>query len=452
MKIIVAGCGKIGIKILKSLVNEGHDVVAVDTDSEVIENISNVYDVMCVCGNAADTEVLDEAGAKTAELFISVSGSDELNMLSCFVAKKMGTKNTIARIRKPEYNDDSLVFMRTHLDLQMAVNPERLTARELYNILKIPSAVQIEYFSRRGVEMIELRLKENSSLDGVMLSELKSKYNYRILVCVVRRGEKIFIPDGKFALKSGDRIAITASHSEIQKLLKALGMLQKQSKSVMIMGGSNTSFYLAKMLLASGVAVKIIEKDLNRCSELSFLLPKATIINGDGGRQELLLEEGLLDVDAFVALTGMDEENVLVSIYAASNNVPKVISKVNSEEITAMAEKLGLDTIVSPKRITSDVLVRYARALENSMGSNVETLYSIMDGKAEALEFCVRSESKLINIPLKNLNTKDNVLIAAIIRNGKTIIPNGDDVILEKDRVIVISEKQRLNDLYDIIK
>lgn len=452
MNIIIGGCGKIGKTILESLVNEGHNVVAIDTDPAVIEEISNIYDVMCVCGNCADTEALDEAGVDDAELFVAVSGSDELNMLSCFVAKKMGAKNTIARIRNPEYNDKSLGFMRQHLDIQMAINPEMLTARELFNILKLPSAVKIEYFSRRGIEMIELRLKEDSPLDGVKLMDLKKKYDVRLLICVVRRGDKVYIPDGSFELKSGDKIGITAVHSEIQKLMKSLGLLRKQSKNVMILGGSTISFYLAKMLIASGASVKIIESRADRCAELSDLLPKATIIQGDGAQQELLLEEGIRTVDAFVSLTGMDEENILISIYAAANDVPKVISKVNRHELAVMAENLGLDTIVSPKSITSDILVRYARALENSMGSNVETLYSIMDGRAEALEFNVHPESRLINIPIKMLNIKNNILLAGIIRGGKTIIPDGDDIILPNDKVIVIAGEHRLNDLYDIIR
>ncbi|MBR5498069.1 MAG: Trk system potassium transporter TrkA, partial [Clostridia bacterium] len=357
-----------------------------------------------------------------------------------------------ARIRKPEYNDDSLTFLRQHLALQVAINPEMLTARELYNILKLPSAVKIDYFSRRGIELIEIKLKEESQLDGMKLIELRKKYGVRLLVCVVRRGENVYIPDGNFELKSGDRIGITGSHSEIQKFLKSLGLLQKQAKSVIILGGSKTAFYLAKMLISSGVTVKIIEKNPDRCEELCDLLPKATIIQGDGAQQELLLEEGIRSVDAFVALTGMDEENILISIYAAANDVPKVVSKVNRRELANMAENLGLDTIVSPKLITSDILVRYARALENSMGSNVETLYSIMDGRAEALEFKIHPDSNIIGIPLKMLNIKDNIIIAGIIRGGKVIVPGGDDEIMENDKVIVIAADQRLNDIYDIIR
>lgn len=452
MNIIVAGCGKIGKTILNSLMSEGHDVVALDSDPMVIEEITNIYDVMAICGNCADCGTLEEAGVAHAELFVAVSGSDELNMLSCFIAKKMGAEHTIARIRNPEYNERSIGFLRQQLDLSMSLNPELLAAGELFNILKLPSAVKIESFSRRNVEMIEMRLKEGSPLDGVMLSDLQAKYKAKVLICVVQRGETVYIPDGRFVLHSGDKIGLTAAPTEIQKLLKGLGVLQKQSKFVMILGGSRTAYYLAKMLISAGASVKIIESNPERCRELCEKLPKAMIIQGDGAQQELLLEEGLRRLDAFVALTGMDEENILISIFAAANSVPKVISKVNRSELGLMAERLGLDCIVSPKNITSDILVRYARALENSKGSNVETLYKLMDGRVEALEFNVHPESELTDTPLKDLHFKKNILIAGIIRGRKTIIPGGDDVILPGDRVIVIATDQRLHDLSDILK
>lgn len=452
MKIIVAGCGKIGRTIIGSLVAEGHDVIAIDSDNAIINDLLNIYDIMTICGNCADYDVLEEVSVKSAELFVAVTGSDELNMLSCFIAKKMGASHTIARIRNPEYNDKSIGFLRQQLDLSMSVNPELLAAIELFNILKLPSAVKIENFSRRNIEMIELRIKEGSGLDGVKLSELHLKYKSKVLICVVQRGEQVYIPDGNFVLQKGDKIGITAAPSEIQKLLKALGVLQKQSKFVMILGGSKTAYYLSKMLISSGASVKIIESRLERCNELGEKLPKATVIHGDGAQQELLLEEGLRSIDAFVALTGMDEENILISIFAAANSVPKVISKVNRNELGLMAERLGLDCIVSPKDIISDILVRYARALENSMGSNVETLYKLMDGKAEALEFKVNPHAKVTDIPLKDLKFKPDIIIGGIIRGRKTIIPGGDDVILSGDRVIVIARDQRLQDLSDIIR
>lgn len=452
MNIIVVGCGKVGTTIISNLVDEGHNVIAIDNNGSVIEEITNIYDAMGICGNGADCETLVEANIEKTELFISVTGSDELNMLSCFIAKRMGAKNTIARIRNPEYNDKSLGFMRQQLDLSVSVNPELLAAREIYNILKLPSAVNIEKFSGRNFEMVELILKPDSSLNGVILADIKKKYNANFLICAVRRGNEIYIPDGEFELKSGDRIALTAAPNEITKLLKMLGILQKQSKNVMILGASTTAYYLAKMLLASGTSVTIIDKDRNRCEEITNDLPNAVVICGDGTKQDLLAEEGINSVDAFVALTGMDEENILVSFFASAQNVPKVIAKANNNELASMAEKLGLDCLISPHKTVANILVRYARALKNSIGSNVETLYKIMDGKAEVLEFKVQPEFKHIEIPLKDMHLKQNILIAGIVRGRKTIIPSGDDIILPGDSIIVLATGRIINDLSDIIQ
>ena len=452
MKIIISGCGKIGSTLISSLVSEDHDIVAIDSSPAVIAELTNIYDVMGICGNGVDSDILEEAGIADADLFVSVAGSDELNMLSCFLARKMGAKHTVARIRTPEYNDKSLGIMKQHLQLSLTINPERLAAQELFNILKFPTAVKIESFSRRYLEIIELRLKDNSLLDGVKLSDMRSKFNAKVLVCCIQRGDKVFIPNGNFVLKSGDRVGITATHNELQKLFKTLGQMQKQAKDVMLLGGGRISYYLAEMLTNIGTSVKIIERDEKTSEMLSELLPKATIIHGDGAQQELLLEEGLLTTNAFVSLTGMDEENILVSIFAESQNVPKVIAKVNRDELVSMAEKLGVDSIVSPKKIVSDLIISYARALKNSMGSNVETLYKIMDDKAEALEFNVSDDSKAIGIPLKELKLKKNILVGGIIRDRKTIIPGGDDYISCGDKVVVIAADHRLQDLDDILE
>lgn len=451
MKIVVAGCGKIGQTVIGSLVAEGHDLVAIDSDNGILNELTNIYDIMVICGNCADSDVLEECSVKDAELFVALTGSDELNMLSCFIAKRMGASNTIARIRNPEYNDDSLVFLRKELDLSMSINPDRLTAAELFNILKLPSAVKTEHFSRRNFELIEIIIKSGSELDGVKLSDLKGRFGSKVLICAVERGDEVYIPDGSFVLQAGDKIGVSADHSDISKLLKSLSIHKKQSKNVMILGGSKSAFYLAKMLINSGASVKIIEQNEERCNELCEELPHAMIIHGDGAQQELLLEEGLRSMDAFVSLTGMDEQNILISIYAAANNVPTVISKVNRGELATMGARLGLDCIVSPKNVTADIFVRYARALENSMGSNVETLYKIMDGKAEALEFRVQPDSGITGIQLKDLTIKKNILIAGIIRGKKIIIPGGDDMILGDDKVIVVSRDHKLNDIEDIL-
>ncbi len=449
MKITVVGCGKIGCTVINALLTEGHEIVAIDNDPDVISDITNIYDVMTVCGSGTDSDVLLEAG--NADLLIAVTGSDEFNMLTCFIAKRLGIRHTIARIRKPEYNDKSLSFLKKELGLSMAINPERLVSREMFNILKLPSAIKVEEFSRGNFEMVELILKENSPLDGVSLIDLKKKHPDNFLVCAVQRGDKLYIPDGNFVLKSGDKIGITSSSVEIQRLLRKLGILQKQARDVMILGATRTSYYLSKLLLAAGNSVKIIDTDRERCKEFSDSLPGAVIINGDPARQELLLEEGIGNVDAVVALTGMDEENILLSYFAAMQNVPKVIAKVNRNEFLPTAERLGIDSVASQIRTVGDVTVRYARALENSMGSKVETLYKLMNGNAEALEFAVNGESKIIKIPFKELPTKSNILIAGIIRGRKTIIPSGDDMIMPGDRVVVISGGGRLNDLSDIV-
>lgn len=452
MKILVVGCGKIGTTIIDSLSAEGHDVTAIDRIPSVLEEITNIYDVMGVCGNGADHDVLKEAGVENADLFVAVTDSDDNNMLSCFLARRLGARHTIARIRNPEYNDQSLGFLKKNLGLSMAINPEQMAAQELHDLLKFPSAVKVETFSQRNFEMIEFKLRENSALDGLRLSEMRTQYKGKFLVCGVERGTEVYIPDGSFVLKSGDKIILTATPSELQKLLRELGVLQKKARRVMILGGSRTAFYLARLLETAGNSVTLIEKDAALAQELSAQLTKTVVIRGDGSQQELLLEEDISAQDALVALTGMDEENILMSIFAASQNVPKVIAKINRDELAQLAESLGLESIVSPRKIVSDVLVRYARALQNSMGSSMETLYQLMDGKAEALEFLVRDEPGVVGIPLKDLNIKPNTLIGGIVRDRKTLIPTGNDMILSGDRVVVLAANQRLHDLSDILK
>lgn len=451
MKIIVVGCGKIGSTIIASLTAEGHDVTAVDNNPEVIKKINNVYDVMGVCGNGADCDILEEAGVKNCELLVATSGSDELNMLSCFIAKRMGAKKTAARIRNPEYNDKSLGFMRQQLDLSLAINPEKQAANEIFNILRLPAAAKVETFSR-AFEMVELKVKEDSPLCENSLMDIRKKYKHNFLVCAVGRGQDVIIPDGNFVIKSGDRLGITATSSEISKLLKATGLAKKQARDVIIVGASKTAYYLSKMLLSVGISVTIIEKDKNRCKKICALLPDATVINGDGAQKELLLESGLNTCDAFISLTGMDEENILISYFASTKNVPSVVTKVNREEFLQTANKIGLDCVISPRSVISDVMVRYARALHNSMDSNVETLYKLMDGKIEALEFLVQNDFSEIGKPLKDIKLKSNIIVTGIIRGRKVIIPTGDDQILAKDRVVVIAAGRRINNISEIVK
>ena len=452
MKIVINGCGKIGKTILASLVAEGHDVVAIDNNRSVISNITDIYDVIGVCGNGADNDVLSQAEINNAELFVSVTGSDELNMLSCFMAKRMGAKHTIARIRNPEYNDDGLSFMRKQLDISLIINPELMAAHELYNILKLPSAAKVERFSARNFEMIELKLKADSVFDGVRLIDLRSKFKSEFLVCAVQRGEDAYIPDGNFVLKSGDKIAVTAKPAQIIKLLKEMGIQQNPAKKIMILGAGRTAYYLAKRLSQINNSVTVIEKEKSICEEFCEALPNVLVVNGDGSDREILNEEGIHNMDAFVSLTGMDEQNILISSYAASEDVPKVIAKINREELVPLAENLGLDTFVSPKKLISDVLVKYARALENSQDNSMETLYKVMDDKVEVLEFLVKENRDFTGVTFKELKLKPNILIAGIIRDKKTIIPSGEDMMLQGDKVIVLAANQRINDLSDIVR
>lgn len=452
MRIVIVGCGKIGQSILKSLVHENHEIVAVDIDPDVISNITGSYDVMGVCAAGTHWKTLSDAMVQNAELFIATTGSDELNMLSCFLAKRMGAKHTVARIRGQEYSNENLGFIKRQLELSMVINPERLTAQAIFNILKFPSAVKSETFARRRFEMAELSVKPASQLDGVSLSDLRSRYSATFLVCAVLRGGTAHIPGGSFVLRAGDKLGFLAAPEDMQKLLRGMGILQKSAKHVILLGGGRIAQYLAEELVHSENSVKIIEKDEERCTELCGALPgSAVVLCGDGADHGLLAEEGLDRADAFVALTGMDEENLLVSYYALGLKVPKVIAKISQDSYSDIGGQLGIDCVVSPKQIIADILVQYARALQNSLGSKVEALYSLMNGRVEALEFDVAEDFASAGVEVKDLRLKPNILLAGIIRGEKTIIPSGSDVILPHDRVVVIAAGQRLCDLSDVI-
>ncbi len=452
MKIIISGCGKIGRTIIKSLLLEGHDVTVIDNDPKVIADITNIYDVIGVCGNGADADILLEADVQNAELMVSVTSSDELNMLSCFLAKKLGAKYTVARIRNPEYNDNNLSFVREQMDISLTINPELFAALNLYNLLKLPSAAKIETFGGRKFEIVEIKLKPDSLLDGLKIADLRNKFKAKFLISAVLRDEEAYIPDGNFILKSGDKICISANTIEIVRLMREMGIQQNPAKKIMILGGGRLAFYLAKILSEGNNSVTVIEKNPSVCEAFCEALPKITVVNADGTDQEVLLEEGILSIDAFVSLTGLDEQNILMSAYALSKSVPKVITKINRTELMPLAENWGLDTVVSPKMTVSDIIVRYARALENSQGSSVETLYKLMDDKVEVLEFIVKDDFSGIEIPFKDLSLKNNTLVAGIMRNRKTIIPAGDDMLLPNDRVIIIAANQHINKLSDILR
>ncbi len=453
MKIIIVGGGKVGRTILESLLREKHEIVIIDKEPSVVSQVTDVYDVMGVCANGTDYEKLIEAGADKADLFIAVTGSDELNMLSCFAAKKIGARHTVARIRNSEYNTSSWDFMKGQLEISLAINPEKLAAEAVYNILKLPSATKVETFATGSSEMIEIIVKKGSLLDGVSLMELRKKSSEKFLVCVLQRGEDVFIPNGNFVVKEGDKIGVMAANNDAHKILRIFGLSQKEARNIMIIGAGKVSLYLTEMLLKGHNNVKIIEKDAEKCEEVCDKLPsKVTVVSGDGMSREILLEEGIENVDALLACTNRDEENILISFYALSKKVSKVIAKVNRDELSLISENLGLETTFSPRNVVADTLVRYARAISNSTGSKVETLYSLFGGNAEALEFVVTSDFKYTDVPLKRLQTKDNVLIAGITRKGQAMIPGGDDSIQCGDNVIVIAKGERLCNLSDIVK
>ncbi len=453
MRIIIAGCGKVGKAIIDSMTDDRHDITAIDTDPEVIEQVSNTYDVMAVCGSATSREMLLSARVNKADLFIAVTQSDEVNMLACFLARRMGAKHTVARIREADYNEDGLNFIVKELDLSMVLNPERTAAETLFDWLKLPSAVRADNFAGKKLQLLEFIVRKGSTLCNVSIMDLRKKCPVEFVVCAVQRGDELYIPTGTFVLNEGDRVAVMTKRAETHKFLKVIGAVQKQGRDVIILGGSTTAYYLAKLLVANGFYVKIIERDSDRCAELAEKLPSgATLIHGDGMNHDLLMEEGVDSASAFVALTGTDEENILIGFYASSREVPKVIAKVNQSALADLAEKLGLDSTLSPRKLVADVLTRYARALNNTPGSKVETMYSLMDERAEALEFHVLADCKLIGKALKDIRLKPNYIIAGVIRGKETIIPSGDDVILQDDSVIVVATDAKLYDLNDVLR
>ncbi|MDD6308741.1 MAG: Trk system potassium transporter TrkA [Clostridia bacterium] len=449
MKIVIIGDGKIGNTISCLLLKEGHDIVVVDKNLNTLETTQGLQDIMCVEGNGALYDVQMEAGVDTADLLIACTASDEMNMLACLLAKKIGAKATIARVRDPQYYQQ-LRYIKEDLGLGMAMNPEYATAQEIARVLTFPAATRIDLFAKGRIELVEFKLAENSVLDGLSLAEVYRRYKIRVLVCAVQRDKKVYIPDGSFVLRNGDKIHISASHKDIAEFFKTIHGLRDKVRSVIIVGGGRIAYYLAVRLIKQNTNVKIIDNDYARCVELSERLPKATVIYGDGTDQSLLLEEGLLNVDGFAALTGIDEENIIMSIYAKNNNVSKVIPKVNRSSYMEMIEQLGLECMVSPKIVAANNVVSYVRAMQNSMGSNVETLYRLVDGQVEAMEFLVREDAPYLGIPLCKLSIRKGILIAGIVRNRQQIVPDGETVIEKGDSVILATTNLRLRDLGEI--
>lgn len=452
MKIIVVGDGKVGLAITRQLTSEGHDLVIVDSNSEVLQRSQELYDVQGIVGNGASLPVLRTAGADEADLLIAATSSDELNMLSCIFAKRLGAKNTIARIRNPEYHEQ-LQLMKDEIGLSMPINPDLSAANEIYNIIQFPSFLQRDTFAKGRVEIVELKIKGDSKLAGIPLKKLYKILTVRVLVCAVTRKGQAFIPNGDFVLQADDRIHVTADSRQLAKVVHEFGLKSKRTENAVIIGGSRISYYLSKMLTASGISVKIVEKDKSRCEELASILPEVMIINGDGSDQRLLLEEGIKNTDALITLTSMDEENIFVSLYGAHEGVPHIITKVNQTEYADVVEAVGIESAFSPKTICAVQVARYVRAMANTTGGSVITMHEIVGGMVNALEFAVTEKTKYVDKQLMDIPIKKNILLACIYRKGKPIIPQGSNSLKKGDTIIVVVQSDTvLIDLNDIFE
>lgn len=453
MRIIIAGCGKVGEKLVERLnaETEKHDIIVIDTKPKIVREVASTYDVMGIVGSAMDMDTLTEAGVETADILIAVTGSDEQNLLTCLMAKKMGGCQTIARVREPEYNR-AIPLLREDLGLAMVINPEFAAASEIARILRFPTAIQIDTFAKGRIEILKFRVPEGSPLHQMRVGSIVKKLDCDILVCGVERDEEAFIPDGNFVMQEGDLISIVASIRNAARFFKKIGITTHRVRDAMIVGGGNMAYYLANQLLENGIDVKIIEQNEEKCDALCQMLPKATVIHGDGTDNRLLLEEGLESAEALVSLMHIDEENILLSLYAKSKMEGKIVTKINKIEYGDVIHHLDIGTTVYPKNITAAYILRFVRAKQNSIGSNIETMHMILDGKAEALEFRIGENSPVTKTTIDQLELKDNVLIACISRGHKVKIPRGKDMILPGDTVIVITIGSGCQDIADILR
>lgn len=454
MHIIVVGCGNVGYTLTEQLSKEGHNVTVIDSKADRLRNVTDNCDVMGVVGNGASYSVQMEAGIEEADLLIAVTDSDELNLLCCLFAKKVGDCHTIARVRNPIYSQE-VGYIKEELGMALVINPEAAAATEMARLLKFPSAIEVDTFAKGRVELLKFRLEQNNVLVGCPLKEIPSILKCDVLICAVERGDDVIIPDGNFELREKDIISVVASSRNILQFFKKMGMATNRVKDTMIVGGGSTAYYLAKQLLAMGIKVKIIEKNRTRCDELCELLPQASIIYGDGTDRDVLMEEGIETAEAFVSLTNLDEENIMLSLFAKSVSKvkAKLVTRVHRMSYDELLDSLDIGSIVYPRFTTAENIVRYVRAMSNSLGSNnVETLYKLMEDKVEALEFWIKEESPIVGVPLQELNLKPNILIASINHKGAIITPRGQDRIQVGDTVVVVTTNTGLEDIQDILR
>ena len=451
MQIIIVGCGKVGRTLAEQLQEEESDITLIDVSANVINSLQDDIDAMGIVGNGASINTLMEAGVDKADILIAVTGSDEMNLLCCLIAQKTGHCQTIARVRNPIYGNE-ISFIKKRLGVTMIINPELAAAQEISRLLRFPSAIKIDTFSRGRVELLKFTVLPECGLEGMTISRITETLKCDVLFCAVESRDQVSIPGGNHMIHNGDNVSILASPVNAAAFFKKIGLKTHQVKNAIIVGGGTISYYLAKALLDMNISVKIIEQNTARCETLSDLLPSATIINGDGTNRSLLMEEGLPQTEAFVSLTNLDEENVFLALFAKTISNAKLVAKVNRLAFDDVIDNLDIGSVIYPKYITSDRILQYVRAMQNSIGSNVETLYHILDNKAEALEFAIRDNSPVVGIPLSELNLRQNLLVGYLNHNGVVKIPRGHDTIQVGDTVIIVTTHKGLRDITDILE
>lgn len=449
LNIIIVGCGVVGTALVEQLVLENHDITVVDTSPQKVQKITDMYDVMGVVGNGASFSVQKDAGIIDADLIIAVTDSDELNLLCCTVASRVGHCATIAKVRNPEYSHE-LNHIKDKLGLAMIVNPEYEASREIYKILCLPTALEVTSFAHGKADLVKIRIPHGNILDGMTLAQLGKSTN-DVLICGVERDKQIYIPTGDFELKAGDMISFVAPAKKVSDFFKHIGFETNKVKNTMIIGGGDAGYYLAKRLSDNGIDVCLIDKDKERCEEIATLLPKVVVINGNGVDEDLLTEEGIQSAESFVTLTGSDEENILLTVHAKQFSNAKLVTKINKIRFKDAINNLDIGSVIYPRYITSEAIIAYVRAKNASKGSNVETLYHLFDHRVEAVEFKIDKESKVTNTPIMKLKLKDNLLICFIFRRGKVIIPSGQDCILPGDSVMIVTTHTGFNDISNIL-
>lgn len=449
--IIIVGCGKVGSTLIEQLSKEGHDITIIDKNAQKVQELTNLYDIMGIVGNGASYSTQMEAGIEETDLIIAVTESDELNLLCCTVAKRVGNCAAIARVRTPDYSKE-VNYLREKLGLAMIINPELEAAKEMARILYLPTTLEVNSFAHGQAELIKFKIPEGNVLDGVEIMSLSRSISTKVLICAVERDGEVYIPSGNTKLHKDDVISVVSSRKLVKSFLEDIGFRTKRVRDTMIIGGGKAAYYLAVQLLHMGISVKIIESDRERCEELSALLPKAIIINGDGTDEELLKEEGIEETQSFVPLTGIDEENIMLTLYARQVSDAKVITKLNRIQFRDVIGQLDLGSVIYPRYITSEAIIAYVRAKKDSKNSNIETLYHMFNHRVEAIEFLVEKESEVTDIPLMDLSLKKNLLISFINRNGTIIIPGGNDCIKVGDTVMIVTTHTGFNGIRDILK